>query len=124
MHAGPPPAPSGIEYSLKETNETLTSFVLTWNSSFNSKYALTSYTLIAPIEENPMLACPYSCNPHVPCQCSGLARGNGITIAISAVNCENQEGIPKKIIIASGTIKIVDIMGVDSLSSLLAPILA
>ena len=109
--AGPPPPPSGIDYSLKETNQTLISFNLTWNSNFNSEYALTSYIIIIPdstTEENSMLTCPHSCSPHVPCQCNGLARGNDVAIAISAVNCGNQQGISMEVIIASGIKLLLD----------------
>ena len=47
--------------------------------------------------------CPSSCIPDVPCQCTGLAIGDRVTVNISAVNCDTQEGAATEIFVASST---------------------
>ena len=104
---GPPPAPFGVESSLEETDEDFVSFNLTWNSNFNSDYAVTFY-IITPdstTEGSSVIRCPQSCYPDVPCQCNGLARGERMTINVSAVNCGNQEGIAAAVGIISPGMK-------------------
>ena len=56
---------------------------------------------IAEIGEDLTVNCPSSCAPDVPCQCTGLAVGDRVTVNISAVNCETQEGTAAAVIIAS-----------------------
>ena len=102
-YADPPPIPLGIDTSLEETNEALIFLNLTWDSNFNSDYAITSY-IIAPETTamgNPVLTCPHSCYPDNPCQCNGIVREDHVNITISAVNCRNQEGTSITIIVAS-----------------------
>lgn len=102
---GRPPAPFGIDATLEDTNEVLVPFNITWDSNFNSEHAITSYTIvpesIRSTEGRSMVTCPHSCYPYDSCQCRGLARGDNVTILISAVNCVNQEGIAARITIAS-----------------------
>ena len=95
-----PPIPLGIVTTLEETSDTVISFNLTWNSTFNSEYAITSYKITLGPDSSKIM-CPYSCSPNDPCQCNGLARGDSVTICISAVNCGDQEGLDVEITVTS-----------------------
>ena len=107
---GPPPVPLGIEATLEDTNEVLVPFNLTWDSNFNLEHAITSYTIIPEstrsAEGRSLVTCPHSCYPDDSCQCRGLARGDTVTILISAVNCGTQEGNARRITVASCMLKV------------------
>lgn len=99
----PPPAPRGFVVSLDETSFTTLSFNFTWDSSFNSAHAITSYS-VAPITASrgsSVIECPPSCPPNLPCQCTGLAVGEQVDLTISAVNCDSQMGPIRIITVAS-----------------------
>ena len=57
---------------------------------------------IAEMEDS-TVNCPSSCTPNVPCQCIGLAVGECVTVNISAVNCDTQEGAATEVLVASST---------------------
>ena len=107
IFTGPPPAPiiSTDSFTiLGEENSTFSRFTILWNFSFTTMYAITSYVIIPLItteKEDLTFNCPSSCSPYVPCQCSGLAMGERVTVKISAVNCDIQEGEAVAITIAS-----------------------
>ena len=110
---GPPPAPiidNDISISLGEDNATFYTFNISWNPSFTTANAITSY-VISPLTSTTegqdidlAVSCPPSCSPlpDVPCQCSGLAVGERVTVNISAINCDTQEGEPVTVTVTSG----------------------
>ena len=110
-----PPAPR--EYSIlldqywafppMTTSATTVAFNFTSNPTFNLNYAVTAYKIrplyghsnkeIAQSNNNLSrslndIECPLICSIDEPCWCTGLEIGERITIAISAINCGNQEG--------------------------------
>ena len=106
---GPPPAPildTDISISLGEDNSTFYTFNISWNLSFTTANAITSYVISPPTSttegQDLTVSCPPSCSPDVPCQCSGLAVGERVTMNISAINCDTQEGAPVTVTVASG----------------------
>ena len=108
---GPPPAPkidTDFSISLGEENSTFYTFNISWNSSFTTASAITSYVISPPTSTTEgqdidlAVSCPPSCSPDVPCQCSGLAVGGRVTVNISAINCDTQEGKPMTVTVASG----------------------
>ena len=70
--------------------------------SFTTTYAVTSY-VVTPLTttegEYLTVNCPPSCSLDVPCQCTGL--GERVTVNISAINCDTQEGAAVAVTIAS-----------------------
>ena len=108
---GPPPAPiidTDFSISLGEENSTFYTFTITWNSSFTTANAITSYVIFPPTSttegQDLTVSCPPSCSPlpDVPCQCSGLSVGERVTVNISTINCDTQEGEPVTVTVASG----------------------
>ena len=87
---------------------TTVAFNLTSNPTFNLNYAITAYKIrplyghsnkeIAQSNNNLSrslnndIKCPPICSIDEPCRCTGLEIGERVTIAISAINCGNQEG--------------------------------
>ena len=90
--------------SLGEDNST---FDISWTPSFTGANAITSYIVTPPPArtseggQDLTVRCPLSCSPDVPCQCTGLAVGECVTVNISAVNCDSQEGEAMEITVAS-----------------------
>ena len=108
-HVGPPPAPAlytHVLISLQEENATFNAFDISWNPSIAAAYAITSY-IVTPLTttegEDLTINCPSSCSPVIPCPCTGLAVGERVTVNISAVNCDTQEGAAVAVTIASCT---------------------
>ena len=103
-YAGPPPAPSGYIISFGEaagTTATL-SFSFTWDSTFNSHYAITSYKVVPTNNGGSfMVECPSFCPPDVPCRCIGLRVGDQMKVNISAINCDLQVGQTIMVSVAS-----------------------
>ena len=94
-YAGPPPAPSGYIISFGEVavaTDTMW-FNFTWDSTFNSRHAITSYRIVPTNNEGSFVVeCPSSCPPDVPCQCTGRRVGDQVQVIISAINCDLQVG--------------------------------
>ena len=61
-----------------------------WNPNFTSVHDVTYYRVVAT--GSSVARCPSLCLPSEPCQCTGPLAGENITISISAINCEDQEG--------------------------------
>ena len=98
-----PPAPSNFIISFEETNATTVSFNFTWDSTFNSVHAITSYRVIPGVSEGrSIVECPSSCSPNTPCRCTGLVVGEQVNVSISAINCGNQHGPIRVATVSSG----------------------
>ena len=116
-HAVAPPAPKEYNILLDQypepfpttaTSATTIAFNFTSNPTFNLNYAITAYKIrplythsnkeIAQSNNNLSrslnddIECPPICSIDEPCRCTGLEIGGRVTIAISAINCGNQEG--------------------------------
>ena len=80
--------------------------MISWDPSFNTAYGVSFYR-VTPVHvtiadrEDLTVKCPSSCVPEIPCQCTGPAVGERVTVNISAVNCDTQEGTAAAVIVAS-----------------------
>ena len=77
--------------SEEDTPDNIT-IAFTWDMSFNSNHVVVEYRIIVTMLD--IISCPISCSPNKLCQCNGtqqLAK-DGVSITISAVNCNEQEG--------------------------------
>ena len=115
IHAVAPPAPKDYNILLDRyqpfpstaTSATTITFNFTSNPMFNINYAITAYEIrplyghsnkeIAQSNNNLSrllnnIECPPICSIDEPCRCTGLEIGGRVTVAISAINCGNQEG--------------------------------
>ena len=105
MYTAAPSAPKDYSILLDQpfiqTNNSATvAFNFTSNSMFNINYAITAYRIRHLHSTNKdislatsLMECPPFCSPDEPCQCTGLEMGERVTVAISAINCGNQEGL-------------------------------
>ena len=115
-YAVAPPAPKEYNILLDRyqpfpttaTSAITVAFNFTSNPTFDHSYAITAYKIrplyahsnkeIAQSNNdlsrslNDDIECPPICSIDEPCQCTGLEIGERVTIAISAINCGNQEG--------------------------------
>ena len=102
-----PPAPSNFIISFEETNATTMSFNFTWDSTFNSVHAITSYRVIPGVSEgSSVVECPSSCFPNTPCRCIGLVAQEQVNVSISAINCGNQDGPIRVVTVSSSKFKL------------------
>ena len=113
-----PPAPK--EYTiildqLPRATPGAVAFNFTSDPTFNFNYAITAYRIRPQYMYNgnrelplfgSLIECPSLCSPDAPCQCTGLEMGVYVTVAISAINCENQEGPAVVITVATSKHKI------------------
>ena len=77
---------------------------------FNFAHGVIMYYMSAtslPGDDYSNITCPSSCHPNELCVCTGALARSGVNVAISAVNCKDQEGPPLVIKIKSILIKIV-----------------
>ena len=107
-YTGPPPAPViGTDFwiSSEEDNNSTFKFMISWNSSFTSTNAITSYIVTPPTStievRDVAINCPRSCTLDAPCQCTGLPFGERIIVNISAINCGTQQGEAVEVTVAS-----------------------
>ena len=104
IYADPPPVPSGYVISFGEADgaPATMSFNFTWDSTFNSRHAITSYRVVPTNNGgSSVVECPSSCPPDVPCRCIGLRVGDQEQVNLSAINCDTQEGLVSMVTIAS-----------------------
>ena len=117
-----PPAPKDYNILLDQyqpfpltTSANTVAFNFTSNPMFNIIYAITAYK-IRPLyghgneeiaQSNNLsrslndIECPPLCSIDEPCRCTGLEVGRHVTVAISAINCGNQEGPAIEVIVTS-----------------------
>lgn len=107
-YTGPPPAPvisTDFLISSEEDNNSTFKFTISWNSSFTSINAITSYIVTPPTStiegRDVAIDCPLSCSLDAPCQCTGLRLGERIIVNISAINCGTQRGEAVEVTVAS-----------------------
>ena len=118
MYTAAPPTPKDyrilLDQPFPQTNISATvAFNFTSNPKFNIMYAITAYRIrplyssgsreIEATLSRSLIECPPLCSSdEQPCQCTGLGTGERVTVAISAVNCGNQEGPAIEVTVTTG----------------------
>ena len=90
-----PPAPANFSVKLHSMNSSSHRIIFTWDLVFSARYAIEYYS-ITPDRNTILVSCPMFCPFYKPCVCNSTGQlpmeGITMSLSISAVHCDNQEG--------------------------------
>ena len=95
-----PPAPANFSVKLHSTNSSSHRITFTWDLVFSTRHAIESYIISITSEiifrDTILVSCPILCPFYNPCVCNSTGQlpmeGITMSLSISAINCDNQEG--------------------------------